>query len=390
MADQLTQLLKGIENIIPQDEFIQALRQGKHFNIKFGADPSAPDLHLGHLVVLRKLRQFQDAGHSVTFIIGDFTARIGDPTGKNETRPAIDPQAVKRYAETYQKQVFRVLDPQKTTVVYNAVWLDALKPVDILQLMAKSTVAQLLERDDFQKRFLAQHPIGLHEFLYPILQGYDSVHLKSQVEMGGSDQTFNMLMGRQLQKALGQTQQFVLTLPLLEGLDGTQKMSKSLGNHVAFNDSAVDQYGKIMSLPDALMERYFLLLTDAAEADVKRWIKEEHPKNLKQRLARTLTGMFYAPAEAEAAETHFETVFSQRETPTDMPAIVLRQVTPLLDLLTLHGEVPSRSEAKRLVQSGAVSLDGEKMTDIQCNITPQTQPQVLKIGKRKFFKLTFD
>ena len=392
MTEPLIQVLKGIDSIVPRDEFTAALKSGQRFNIKFGADPTSADLHLGHLVVLKKLRQFQDAGHSVTFIIGDYTARIGDPTGRSETRPPLSAEAVLHNAQTYQTQVFRILDRTKTTVVHNSSWLEGMNTGEILSLMAKTTVAQLLEREDFKLRFGRKQSIGLHEFMYPLLQGYDSVHLKSQVEIGGSDQTFNLLMGRQLQKVLGQIPQFVLTLPLLEGLDGVHKMSKSLGNHIAFNDSAIDQYGKIMSLPDAMMERYFTLLTDESPEAITGMMNQLksgdlHPKTLKQSLGRSIVGLFYDPEAVQEAEAHFEKIFSQHQVPNDMPELALTEPVLLIEVLTNHMELTSRAEAKRLIQAGAVSIDQQKIQDLQQMVQVLAQPQVIKAGKRKFLKI---
>ena len=375
--------------MVPKEDLTQQLKAGKKFTIKFGADPTSSDLHLGHLVVLKKLRQFQNAGHRVTFIIGDFTACIGDPTGRSETRPALDLETVRRHAQTYQAQVFRILDRSKTEVVFNSEWLSRLTPADLLQLMAKTTIAQLLEREDFKNRFTSKHPIGLHEFLYPLMQGYDSVHLKSEVEIGGSDQTFNLLMGRHLQKSLGLAQQAIITLPLLEGLDGVHKMSKSLGNHIAFNDSAIDQYGKVMSIPDAMMERYLTLLTDYRSDEIAGFMTavksgDLHPKALKQRIARDITGIFYAPESVTAAEQHFETVFGHHALPDTMPELKLSGPQAVLDVLTQHMGVPSRAEAKRLIQSGAVSVDQQKISDVQHQISSSV---VIKAGKRNFLRL---
>jgi len=371
--------------ILPEDIFEQAISSGKKLKIKWGADPSAPDLHLGHTVVLRKLRQFQEAGHEIFFLIGDFTAMIGDPTGKSETRPALSKEQVLSNAETYQKQVFKILDRDKTTVVFNSQWLNKLSPQDIIGIASKHTVARMLERDDFSKRYQGQQPIAIHEFLYPLLQGYDSVALTSDLEIGGTDQKFNLLVGRQLQEAYGQKPQMVLTMPILEGLDGVQKMSKSLGNHIGITDQPQDIYGKLMSINDVLMPRYYELLTDLS------FNKEEHPMAEKKRLAFELTKTYHDETAAQKAAEHFETMFSKRETPDEIPEYHVGgqpgQI-PIINVMVASGLTPSKKEARRLIQQGAVSLDEERITDVEthCNASLQRKP-ILRVGKRRMIRL---
>lgn len=382
---------QGIDSIIP-DTGTDALKKGG-LSIKFGADPSAPDLHLGHMVVLNKLRLLQELGHHVHFLIGDFTAMIGDPTGKSETRKPITRDQVKANAETYQEQVFKILDPSKTTVVFNSTWLDALSPSDFLTLSGKYTVARMLERDDFHKRFYGNQSISIHEFLYPLLQGYDSVALKSDVEIGGTDQTFNLLMGRHLQKEYGLSkQQTIITVPILEGLDGVQKMSKSLNNHIGIMDEPHDMFGKIMSIPDTLILRYFMLLTSITphDLDAMKIAMEEgkNPRDYKVTLAKTIISRLHSSESADAAEAHFTKVFSQRDVPDEMPELVVVQDEPLhlVSFIAEHNIISSKKEISRLIQQGAITIDGERVDDIKYVFSP-TSEHVLKIGKRKFFRL---
>ena len=382
---------QGIDSIIP-DTGTDALKKGG-LSIKFGADPSAPDLHLGHMVVLNKLRLLQDLGHHVHFLIGDFTAMIGDPTGKSETRKPITREQVKANATTYQEQVFKILDPEKTTVVFNSTWLDTLTASDFLALSGKYTVARMLERDDFHKRFYGNQSISIHEFLYPLLQGYDSVALESDVEIGGTDQTFNLLMGRHLQKEYGvKKQQTIITVPILEGLDGVQKMSKSLNNHIGIMDEPNDMFGKIMSIPDTLILRYFMLLTSATPHDIEVMKADmdagTNPRDYKIRLAKTIITRLHSSDDAVSAEVHFVTVFSQRNSPDEMPEITVSLNTPLhiLSFIAEQKIIASKKEISRLIQQGAVTIDGDLVSDIKFEFIP-TSEHVLKIGKRKFFRL---
>ncbi|MFC1478090.1 tyrosine--tRNA ligase [Candidatus Margulisiibacteriota bacterium] len=372
----------GTVEIIPEADFDLAIKKGKKLKVKWGADPSAPDLHLGHTVILRKLKQLQDAGHEITFLIGDFTAMIGDPTGKSETRPALTREQVLKNAKTYQDQVFKILDRKKTKVVFNSEWLNKLSPRDIIEITSKHTVARMLERDDFSKRYNNQQPISIHEFLYPLFQGYDSVELKSDLEAGGTDQKFNFLVGRQLQEAYGQKPQMILTMPILEGLDGVQKMSKSLGNHVGITEPADQIYGKLMSIPDELMPRYYELLTDLS------FDKNAHPMEEKKRLAFEITKTYYDEAQAKLAAEKFATMFSKREVPEDIEEYrVPSTATSMSEVLTMTAMAPSKKEARRLIDQGAVTWDGEKVTDE--TIPSKSDSHILKVGKRRIGKIVW-
>jgi tyrosyl-tRNA synthetase len=381
-------LSRGIETCFP-DDLLSKLNE-KKMTIKFGADPSAPDLHLGHMVILNKLRVLQEMGHQVIFIIGDFTAMIGDPTGKSETRKPLDEAQIIENAKTYQVQLFKILDKAKTTVVYNSDWLGKLSAKEMVQLSARYTVARMLERDDFTKRFSKNQPISIHEFLYPLLQGYDSVHLKNDVEIGGTDQTFNLLMGRHLQKEFGQKPQGVITLPILEGLDGHQKMSKSLANHIAILDVPKDMFGKLMSIPDHLITRYFSLLTQVSNDEIKAMESEmttgENPKQFKLKLAKTMVTILHSEQAANDAEIEFGRVFSDQEIPSDMPETTLQAPTRLDDLLTAHQMAVSKKEAQRLISQGGVSVNQEKVTDPFTLIDPKTE-SIIKAGKRRWLKV---
>jgi tyrosyl-tRNA synthetase len=385
--------LSIFEDVITDSETFSAeLNGGKRLRIKWGADPSAPDLHLGHFVILNQLSKLQSLGHEIIFLIGDFTAQIGDPTGKSATRKPLSSDDVKTNADTYLNQVFKVLDPQKTTVVYNATWLNQLSPTDMIKLCASHTVARMLERDDFSKRFKGNIPISIHEFLYPLLQGYDSVHLKNDVEIGGTDQKFNLLVGRQLQKDAGQAPQSVLTLPILEGLDGTQKMSKSLNNHIAILDTANDMFGKCMSIPDSLILRYIFLLTSAStqeqQAIASRLEQGENPRDIKMDMAVTITQQFHSKQDALAAKDHFIQVFSNKQNPTDMPEISIPANTALTltAFICDHQLAPSKKEARRLVDQGAVSINDTKISDPNHTFIAENDT-VIKVGKRKFLKI---
>lgn len=379
--EQLTAIMQGTLEIISAEELKKKLAKGKPLKIKFGADPSAPDLHLGHTVVLRKLKQFQDLGHEVIFLIGDFTASIGDPTGKSETRKPLSREQIVANARTYQEQVFKILDRTKTKVVYNSTWINTLTPADLIKLMANITVAQMLEREDFKKRYTEGRAISLHEFLYPILQGYDSVALAADVELGGTDQKFNLLVGRDLQIAHGQEPQALVIMPILEGLDGVNKMSKSLGNHIGITEPANEMFGKIMSLPDALMPRYYELLTNMP------FDAHEHPRDAKIKLGKYVVTQYHSAAEAEKAAQNFLNVFSAGGIPDDIAEYTLTEnPLPLIKLIALTKLTESNGETKRLAVQKAISLDGNVVTDPQSVVTI-TDGQVLRVGKRRFVKL---
>mgnify|MGYP001182238834 CR=1 FL=1 len=398
---QLAVIRRGAAEIVPEDELAakiaESVRTGRPLKIKLGLDPSAPDIHIGHTVVLHKLRQFQELGHEVQLLIGDFTGQIGDPTGKSETRKQLSEEDVKRNAETYQKQIFKILDPAKTKVYYNSAWLSPLKFADVIQLASKLTVARLLERDDFTKRFQAGQPISVHEFFYPLMQGYDSVALETDIELGGTDQKFNLLMGRTLQKEYGKPAQVAIMLPLLEGLDGVNKMSKSLGNYIGIDEEPNEIYGKAMSVPDKLMIKYFELATDLTNeelAALRAGLDDGsvHPRDAKMRLARTLVRMYHGEEAAAAAEAHFVTVFQQRALPEDIETFELSaaELTDgsirLAKLLTLIGLQSSASEARRSIQQGAVRWNEEKLTDPNADVAPQ-DGDIVQVGKRKFKRI---
>lgn len=398
---QWASVSRGTVEIVPEDELKQKLMKsvatGEPLKVKLGLDPSAPDIHVGHTVVLHKLRQFQEFGHQVQLIIGDFTGRIGDPTGKSETRKQLTEEDVKRNAETYQKQIFKILDPNRTTVYYNSQWLSPLQFADVVQLAAKVTVARMLERDDFSKRYAGGLPIHIHEFFYPLMQGYDSVALKSDVELGGTDQKFNLLMGRTLQKEYGGETQAAIMMPLLEGLDGVNKMSKSLGNYIGIDEEPNQIYGKAMSIPDELMLKYFELATDIPNEELAS-LREGlagggvHPRDAKMRLARTFVKMYHGEAAGEEAEKHFVTVFQQRALPDDIPEAVVPRAEMeegrirLIKLLVLLGLAPSNGEARRSIQQGAVKLNEEKLTDVQAEVA-LNDGDVVQVGKRQFAKI---
>jgi tyrosyl-tRNA synthetase len=380
------------EDIITDSDNIETLFNGPKKTIKWGADPSAPDLHLGHYVILNQLAQFQKMGHEIIFLIGDFTARIGDPTGKSSTRKPLTEADVETNAETYLSQVFKVLDETKTTVVYNSDWLNQLSPSEMVSLCAKYTVARMLERDDFSKRFKGNIPISIHEFLYPLLQGYDSVHLKNDIEIGGTDQKFNLLVGRHLQKESGQTPQTVLTLPILEGLDGVQKMSKSLNNHIAILDPPNEMFGKCMSIPDKLIIRYITLLTNPIDDELKTIEKKlhdgENPRNIKLDLATTIVEKFHSSDDAQKAKENFINVFSKKAIPNDIPELKLTSEAPLnlIRFICDQKLAPSKKEARRLLEQGAISINNNRITDPNYLFEP-TPDTVIKVGKRKFLKL---
>lgn len=377
-------LTRGTTEIISVDllkeKLTRSLKTKTPLCIKAGFDPTAPDIHLGHVVLLRKLRQFQDLGHRVVFLIGDFTAQIGDPTGRDQLRSKMDPAAIKENAKTYKSQVLKILDPKKTEIVFNSAWLGALKPQDILELTALSSVAQMLARADFKKRFEEGREISLLEFIYPLLQGYDSVHLKADVELGGSDQKFNLLMGRQLQETFNQPPQVVIMTPLLEGTDGVKKMSKSLGNYIGINEPPKEIFGKVMSISDELMYRYYEILTDCDLAEIKNM----HPKEAKMKLAREIAGQFYSAKMVDEAQVEFERVFSQKQIPDDVETYRLAGGgESLIDVLVKARLVQSKNEARRLLKENAISHEGVKIGDENW----PAKEGILKVGKRRFLKL---
>jgi len=398
--EQLQLISRGVVDLFSREDLEKKLRRsvdsGVPLRIKAGFDPTAPDLHLGHTVLIQKLKHFQELGHQVLFLIGDFTGMIGDPTGKSETRKALTQEDVSRNAETYKAQIFKILDPQKTEVVFNSAWLSTLSSYDFIRLASQLTVARMLERDDFKKRFDAQLPISIHEFLYPLIQGYDSVALKADVELGGTDQLFNLLMGRELQRSAGQAPQVVITLPLLEGLDGVNKMSKSLGNYIGITDSPADVYGKVLSISDTLMFRYYELLSDLsseaiAELQAAMTSGELHPKEVKKRLALELTARYHGPEEAARAEENFERVFQKHGVPDDLPerTLVAQGETYWLPkLLVDTGLVTGTGEARRMIKQQAVTIDGERV-DHEDFAVPARGEVLLKVGKRRFCRVRF-
>ncbi len=376
------------------DRLKDAAEAGQPLRIKLGLDPTAPDIHLGHTVVLGKVRQFQDFGHKAVIIIGDYTARIGDPSGVNKTRPILSPEQIEANAATYIAQASKVLDtsPEKLEIRRNSEWLDKLKLADLLDLASKKTVAQMLQRDSFKKRLAADEDVFLQEFLYPIMQGYDSVVIEADVELGGSDQTFNNLVGRDIQRAYSQQPQIVMIMPILVGLDGTEKMSKSKGNYVGITDLPQDMFGKIMSIPDTLMENYFTLLTDLPAGKIAELVDPDrtHPRQAKAALAKTIVARYHGDASAEAAAAEFDRVFAQRDVPTDMPQInVAGASMNIVELVMLAGFADSNSQARRLVLQNAVSIDSEKVTDINTEVALKTGA-VLKVGKRRFGKIAIE
>lgn len=396
VKEQFDVLSEGLVDLISPNEFRACLEESiknkKPLRVKYGADPSSPDLHLGHTVPLRKLKQFQDFGHGVVFIIGDFTARIGDPTQRSETRPMLTPEQVRQNALTYQEQVFKILDKNKTEVRYNADWLEKMTPQEFLHLTAQYTVARLLERDDFQKRYRAQQPIALIEFLYPLLQGYDSVMIKSDIELGGTDQKFNLLVGRELQKIWGQKPQLVMTLPLIEGTDGTQKMSKSYGNHIAIQDSPKEMFGKVMSVPDKLVENYYRYASGLDKKDYESVLKDlfkKDPREAKARLGERIVFLYHGETAAKNAREEFDRVFRDKGLPEDIPVCHLSvPVCEIVQILEETKMVSSKSEARRLISQGGVRVDSQKVEDPKAKIDLQKEV-LIQCGKRKFAKVRF-
>lgn len=390
--DTLKTLQRGVEDFLPEEDFIKKLDTGNPLRIKLGMDPTAPDLHLGHTVVINKLRQFQDLGHHVMFLIGDFTAMIGDPTGKSATRPALTEEAIRNNAETYKAQVFKILDPEKTEVCFNSTWSNLLTPADMIKLAAQYNVARMLERDDFNKRYKAGQSIAIHEFLYPLMQGYDSVAMNADVELGGTDQKFNLLVGRELQKAYGKPQQCILTMPILEGLDGVQKMSKSLGNYIGIFDHPDEMFGKIMSISDDLMWRYFELLSFRSLEDIGALKKQatdgRNPRDIKFELAEEIITRFHNKVAAQKAQEAFVSRFQKGRLPDDIPQTAISIDTPLAiaNVMKTAGLVPSTSEGIRMIKQGAVKIDGEKIDSKDLKLEKGFNG-VIQVGKRRIARV---
>jgi tyrosyl-tRNA synthetase len=385
---------RGAHELILEEDLLRKLAKGKPLRVKAGFDPTAPDLHLGHTVVLNKMRQFQELGHHVMFLIGDFTGMIGDPSGRNATRPPLTPEQIAENAETYKSQVFKVLDPDRTEILFNSSWCNQLGATGMIRLAATSTVARMLERDDFSRRFAEQRPISIHEFLYPLMQGYDSVAMKSDVELGGTDQKFNLLVGRELQKHYGQEPQVILTMPLLEGLDGVNKMSKSLGNYVGIHDPAEEMFGKLMSISDELMWRYIELLSFESLATIAGWKKAAseggNPRDVKVGFAQEIIARFHDQAAARRALEDFEARFRHGEIPQDLPELVLEvpaEGGTIGHVLKSSGVCPSTSEALRMIEQGGVKVDGQKVADKGLRL-PAGATYVLQVGKRKFARVS--
>ncbi|MDK9559945.1 tyrosine--tRNA ligase [Gallibacterium anatis] len=386
----LAELKRGVDEVLSEEDLIEKLKENRPLKIKLGADPTAPDIHLGHTVVLNKLRQFQQLGHEVYFLIGDFTGMVGDPSGKNTTRPPLTREDVLRNAETYKQQIYKILDPEKTHVVFNSSWLGELGTEGMIRLASQYTVARMLERDDFKKRFSNHQSIAIHEFIYPLLQGYDSVALEADVELGGTDQKFNLLVGRELQKARGLKPQVAITLPLLEGLDGEKKMSKSLGNYIGVSEAPDDMFGKVMSISDELMWRWYDLLSFRSLDEIAQ-LKQDvangrNPRDVKILLAKELIERFHDKAAADAAEQTFIERFQKGAMPDEMPELTFEGEMPIANLLKEADLVSSTSEALRMIKQGGVKIDGEKVEDSKLVISASTA--VYQVGKRKFAKVT--
>ncbi len=389
---QLEILKRNVVDLVSEEELLERLKEGRPLRVKLGVDPSRPDLHLGHAVVLRKLRQFQDLGHRVVLIIGDFTARIGDPSGRSVTRPMLTKEEVLENAKTYQEQAFKILDPEKTELRFNGEWLDKMTFADVIILASKYTVARMLERDDFEKRYKEGIPIAISEFLYPLAQAYDSVAIEADIEMGGTDQYFNLIVGRKIQEEFGQRPQIVMTMPIIEGIDGKLKMSKSYNNYVAFTDPPGEMYGKLMAIPDHLIIKYMRLLTDIAEEEIEEYEKRMrekgiNPRDVKMKLAFEITKFFHGEDKAKEAQDRFIKVFREKEVPEDIPEYEFEEEEiPIVDLLLSVGAVTSRSEAKRLISQGGVYVNGERVKDFR-EILKLDKEIVLKVGKRRFYKI---
>jgi len=401
IIEEIRIIKRGTEEIISEEELIKKIEKSRKekrpLRVKQGFDPNAPDIHLGHTVGLRKMRQFQDLGHDIYFLIGDFTGMIGDPSGKSVTRKQLTEKEVKKNAETYKKQVFKVLNPEKTKVVFNSHWLGKLSFSEVLKVCSKYTVARMLERDDFSNRYKEGKPIGIHEFLYPLMQGYDSVAMQADIELGGTDQKFNLLVGRDIQREYNQEPQVIITLPLLEGTDGVEKMSKSLNNYIGINESPQEMYGKVMSVPDNLMIRYFELVTDVPLneiGEIKIGLENNnlHPRDVKKRLAREIVTLYHGQSAAITAEEEFEKVFKDKLFPEEIKELILKKDDLkegniwLIKLIVLSGVVDSKNEARRLVEQGGVRINGEKISDPNFDFTVK-EGTILKIGKLNFVKL---
>ncbi|NQZ53813.1 MAG: tyrosine--tRNA ligase [Piscirickettsiaceae bacterium] len=389
----MAEIRRGAEEILVESELIEKLETGRPLRIKAGFDPTAPDLHLGHTVLLNKLKQFQDLGHEILFLIGDFTGMIGDPTGKNVTRKPLTPEQVQENAKSYQEQVFKILDPEKTKVVFNSHWMNKLSSADMIHLASNHTVARMLERDDFSKRYKSGQPIAIHEFLYPLIQGYDSVELEADVELGGTDQKFNLLMGRELQKAYGKPQQTILTMPILEGLDGVQKMSKSLNNTIGISDSPKDIFGKIMSISDDLMWRYIDLLSFRNITEIQQWRDDvaagRNPIEIKKDFAQEIVARFHSDQDGQQARDGFDNQFKKGQIPDDLNEVTLTVGSDglaIANVLKDAGLTVSTSEAFRMIKQGAVKIDGEKVVDRKL-VIGQNVEHIIQVGKRKFAKV---
>ena len=403
LDEQISFLTKGCVDVIPAEELKKKLEQsaatGRKLRVKLGADPTAPDIHLGHSVVIRKMKAFQELGHDVIFLIGDFTGMIGDPTGRNTTRPPLTREQILANAETYKAQIFKLLDPEKTIIEFNANWLNAFKPEDFVRLTAKVTLAQILERDDFSKRLAAGVPISLHELLYPLAQGYDSVALKADVELGGTDQKFNLLMAREIQRAYGVEAQVIMTTPQLERLDGVEKMSKSKNNYIGSTEAPDDMFGKVMSISDELMWRYYTLVTDLAPAEVAQLKANvesgaKHPRDAKVELAKHIIADFHSQAAADHAEAEFNRRFREHQAPTDIETRTFSAGTAkikIADLLVQTGLVASKAEVRRLISQGGVRLNNERVGEAAAELdTTETKEVLLQVGKLKFLKIVFE
>ena len=399
LEDQLAKFRRGIVDILTEEELVEKLKQNRHLNVKFGVDPTAPDIHLGHTVPLQKLKQFQDLGHNIQLIIGDYTAMIGDPSGRSKTRPILSREEIESNMETYQRQVFKILDSNKTSLLYNSQWLEKFSGTDIIRLGSKYTVQQLLQRRDFGERIKQNRPLSVTELLYPLLVGYDSVHLKSDVEIGGTDQLFNFMASREIQKAYGQEPEVIITLPLLEGTDGVKKMSKSFGNAIGVNDNPDNMYGKIMSISDDLMLKYYELLSETSLEEFQK-IKEAissgsvNPMEYKQRLAREIVSRYHGQNFALSAEERFNYVHRMKNIPEKLEEQVIKYSPnegklSIVKLLRQMGRIKSNSEARRLIKQGGVRLDGDNIKDIDYVVSPQNG-QVVQIGKRYFRRLKYE
>ena len=394
VKEQLDIIVNNTVEVISADELERklqkSLKTGTPLKIKLGADPSRPDLHLGHSVVLRKLREFQDLGHEAILIIGDFTAMIGDPSGKSKTRPQLTAEEARENGKSYFEQASKILDPEKTTICYNADWLGQMQFADVIRLSSHYTVARMLERDDFEKRYRSQTPISIHEFLYPLAQGMDSVHLKNDVELGGTDQKFNLLVGRDLQREYGIEPQVCITMPLLVGTDGTEKMSKSLGNAICFNDTPEDMYGRTLSIPDTLIEKYWNLLVPHHSGNGTNIAERiaANPRETKRELAREVVAQYYSADDAQKAQEHFDRVIVNKQAPDDLPTVEFEEASmPVVELLMALKAFPSKNEARRMIQQGAVQAGDDKVSDINAVIEFSDEPVIIRAGKRKFFKV---